>query len=348
MTEFLTVNGRINKMRQIMKESGVDIYIVPTSDFHMSEYVSPYFQVRKYLSGFTGSAGTLIITKETAYLYTDGRYFIQAKDELKGSEIILMKMGEKGVPTEEELIDRICEKGFVIGFDGRVISERYGAKISRLAANHGSRIKADEDLAVKVWEDRPELIFNPIYVLEEKYCGESFDSKIARVREKMKEKQAETYVLTSLDDQAWLFNFRGSDIEYNPVFLAYTIVTMDSVIIYTGTDIPDRNQNEKIIRKNYFEFYEELDKISGTVMVDLSETNYLVSEKLKNASIVDAENPTRIMKAIKNKTELDNIKKCHVWDGVAVTKYMHWMKKNVGKMHMTEVSASEYLEQLRK
>ncbi|MCR5837757.1 MAG: aminopeptidase P family protein [Lachnospiraceae bacterium] len=351
MSDIISVNERIDNLRNEMKKSGVDIYIVPTSDFHMSEYVSEYFQCRKYLSGFTGSAGTLIVTGENAYMYTDGRYFIQAKEELEGSSITLMRMGDAGVKKEEELIDEMCKDGGAIGFDGRVVSDIYGKKICDIAEKHGAAIMYDRDLADIVWKERPVLEFGPIYSLEEKYTGESVESKIERVRRIMKDNNTSSYVLTSLDDQAWLYNLRGSDVKCNPVFLSYSIITTDEVIIYTGSDIPkelsDDNQI-RIMQKPYHSFYDDLSKITGKVMVDLSVSNYLVSRMLSGAEIVDVENPTKKMKAVKNDTELENIRKCHVWDGVAVTKFMYWLKNNVGKETITEISAAEYLEKLRR
>ncbi|MBE5959237.1 MAG: aminopeptidase P family protein [Lachnospiraceae bacterium] len=348
MSDNITVNEKLYILRNNMKESGVDIYIVPTSDFHMSEYVSPYFQGRKYMSGFTGSAGTLIVTIEGAYLYTDGRYFIQAKNELEGSEIVLMRMNDKGVPDEEEFVESLCYEGIVIGFDGRVVSDKYGRKIEKIAKSHGGKIKADEDLVGKVWKERPALDFEPIYVLDEKYTGESVCDKLERLRARMEEVKAKTFVLTSLDDQAWLFNMRGNDIKFNPVFLSYSIITKDSVTVYTGIDIPVDCKKNNITNKSYFDFYEDLKEIRGRVIVDLAVSSFLVSENLKNAEIVDIENPTTGMKAVKNSTEIENLKKCHIWDGVAVTKYMYWLKTNVGKTEITEMSGSDYLEELRR
>lgn len=329
-----------------MMEMGISVYIIPTSDFHMSEYISEYFQTRRYMSGFTGSSGTLVVSTDKAYLFTDGRYFIQAESELKGTEIYLMRMGDKGVPNIEKFVEDILPEKGTIGFDGRVISCKFGEKLEAIASGKNGRIISDVDIPGELWEDRPNLEFSDIYFLEEKYTGRSVEDKLQCVREKMKGCGATSYVLSSLDDQAWLFNLRGNDIPCNPVFLSFSIITLDKAFIYTGKELPVVCDN--VVKKDYFQIYSDLRELRGDTMLDMSVVNYQIVKSLTNANIIDVANPTTMMKAVKNNTEIENLKKCHIKDGIAVTKFMYWLKNNIGKEQITEISASDYLEKLRR
>jgi len=341
----------ITKMQELLKNKDIDIYIVPTSDYHMSEYVSDYFKCRQFLSGFTGSAGTLVVLQEESFLFTDGRYFIQAQEEIEGSGITLMKMGEMGVPSLEEFVENNLPEGGVIGFDGKVVSNSLEKRLENITLAKRGSIVCEEDIVNGIWIERPHQSFNEIFVLDEKYSGESVESKLTRLRKEMKELDAEKMVITSLDNQAWLLNLRGSDIHCNPVFFSYTIVTMDEAFIYTGAKLPSEFVVKGVTRKPYFAFYEDLTTLTGKVLVDTENTNYLAINKLKqseNISFVEAFNPITVMKAVKNETEIKNLKKAHIIDGICVTKFMYWLKTNVVKGNITEISAAEYLDNLRK
>lgn len=342
------MSDRINALRAKMKEKNIDVYIVPTSDYHMSEYVCDFFKCREYLSGFTGSAGTLVVDLKNAYLFTDGRYFIQAEEELKGSPIKLMRMGDSKTPSLETLIERITPKKGCIGFDGRVVSYTFGVRMESIGNKNQGRIVSDMDLAGEVWKHRPHLFFDEIYFLEEKYTGKSTAEKLSDVRAEMKKYGVDAYVISSLDDQAWLFNLRGKDIPCNPVFLAFSIITGETAVLYTGAKIPEEMREAGVENRKYSEIYKDLEKIQGKVLIDASASNYMVVKSLKNAEVVDEFNITTMMKAVKNETEIANLKKCHIKDGVAVTKFMYWLKNNLGKTEITEISAADYLEHLRK
>ena len=216
---------RIEALRAKMQERNIDMYIVPTSDFHESEYVGDYFKARKYLTGFTGSAGTAVVTKEEAGLWADGRYFIQAERQLAGSPVTLYRMGEEGVPTVKEFVEKNLPQGGCLGFDGRVMNAKDGEDYEKTAKDKQGSVFVSEDLVGMIWKERPELPKHPVYILEEKYAGESTTSKLKRVREKMAEKEAEIHILTSLYDIAWLFNIRGGDIDHVPVALSFAAVT---------------------------------------------------------------------------------------------------------------------------
>lgn len=352
------IKERLAALKAAMKEADIDCYIIPTSDYHNSEYVSEYFMVRKYFSGFTGSAGTLVVLKDKAALFTDGRYFIQAAKQLQGSDITLMKMGEPKVPTLEEYVRQELKEGENIGFDGRVITAGDGLAFEKTAMEKGGKVIFHLDLAEKIWKDRPALLFTPVFVLKEEYSGESCDDKLKRLREKMKEEGAAVHLLTTLDDIAWLFNLRAKDVESCPVLLSYAVITMDEAILFAGERAFDETVRKylaehHITLKPYDDFYTYVADLVKTgpkekLLVCENRINYRLKKELGDAVIVDRVNPTTLMKAVKNSTEQENLRKVHLMDGVAVTKFMYWLKTNVGKVPMTEVSVSDYLESLRR
>ena len=352
------IKERLAALKAAMKEADIDCYIIPTSAYHNSDYVSEYFMVRKYFSGFTGSAGTLVVLKDKAALFTDGRYFIQAAKQLQGSDITLMKMGEPKVPTLEEYVRQELKEGENIGFDGRVITAGDGLAFEKTAMEKGGKVIFHLDLAEKIWKDRPALLFTPVFVLKEEYSGESCDDKLKRLREKMKEEGAAVHLLTTLDDIAWLFNLRAKDVESCPVLLSYAVITMDEAILFAGERAFDETVRKylaehHITLKPYDDFYTYVADLVKTgpkekLLVCENRINYRLKKELGDAVIVDRANPTTLMKAVKNSTEQENLRKVHLMDGVAVTKFMYWLKTNVGKVPMTEVSASDYLESLRR
>lgn len=351
------IKERLAALRAAMREADIDCYVIPTSDYHNSEYVSEYFMVRRYFSGFTGSAGTLAVLKDRAALFTDGRYFIQAARQLQGSGITLMKTGEPEVPTLEEYVKRELKEGENIGFDGRVVTAGDGLAFEKTAAEKGGKVIFHLDLAQEIWKDRPALSFTPVFVLPEEYSGESCDDKLKRLREKMKEEDAAVHLLTTLDDIAWLFNLRAKDVESCPVLLAYAAVTEKEAVLFAHGSAFDETvrgylANHHIALKPYDDFYTYVadmvkERPREKFLVCENRINYRLKKELGSAVIVDRANPTTLMKAVKNKTEQDNLQRAHLMDGVAVTKFMCWLKKNVGKIPMTEVSVSAYLESLR-
>lgn len=339
-----------------MAQRGIDIYVVPTSDFHDSEYVGEHFKARKFITGFTGSAGTAVITMTEAGLWTDGRYFVQAERQLEGSTVTLYRMGEEGVPTVDEfLAEKLPENG-CLGFDGRVIGGTWGRRMEKLAEKKNGTIHCNEDLIDIIWEDRPALSKEPVFILKEKYAGKSTAEKLAAVREAMEKEGADYHILTSLYDIAWLLNVRGGDIECVPVVLSYLVLTEKECIWFLQEEIVDEklraylNENH-ITTRSYDAIYEYVLDIPANAKVLLSagQVNYrIVSSLNEDITIIDKPNPTLLMKAVKNPTEVDNTRAAHVKDGVAVTKFMYWLKNNIGKTKITEISASDYLENLRK
>ncbi|MDU2148296.1 MAG: aminopeptidase P family protein [Paeniclostridium sordellii] len=350
------IKERLAKLREYMSEKNIDAYIIPSSDNHQSEYVGDHFKCREFISGFTGSAGTVVVTMEEAGLWTDGRYFIQAEKELEGSTIKLFKMGEEGVPTTEEYLYESLKEGKTLGFDGRVICAKEGINLEKKLAKKNIKIVYDYDLVGMIWNDRPDLSTAKAFLLDVKYAGETFSSKLNRVRESMKEKNANVHVITTLDDIAWLFNIRGGDVKFNPVVLSYALITLDKVYLFLdksklNEEILNELSKENVEIKPYndiYEFIKTLDK-NDKILLDSTKINYAILNNIPSeVEKVDEFNPTMFMKAQKNSIELENIRNSHVKDGVAFTKFMYWLKNNVGKIEISELSASKKLEDLRR
>lgn len=350
------INKRIQMLRQKMAERGITIYVVPTSDFHESEYVGDYFKARKFITGFTGSAGTAVITMDQAGLWTDGRYFIQAAAQLANSEVELFKMGEENVPTVIEFIRDHLVQGGGLGFDGRVINARLGTELKELAEQKKASFHTSQDLVGMIWEERPAMPMEPVFLLEEQYTGESTTSKIKRVREKMKQSNADVHILTSLDDIAWMLNIRGNDILHFPVVLSFLAITQTECCLFIHSKVLSesvRMQLEQwgITICDYEAIYSYVAQIEEkkTVWMDCDRVNFNICNQLNSeVKVLNQENPTVRMKAIKNPVELENLRNAHVEDGVAFTKFMYWLKTNVGKIPMTEITASDYLAERRK
>ncbi len=347
---------RLTALREEMKRRSIDIYVVPTADFHESEYVGEHFKARKFITGFTGSAGTAVITLKEAGLWTDGRYFVQAEKQLEGSTVTLYRMAEEGVPAVEEFVKDKLPQGGCIGFDGRTVNGAWGEKFAAIAEEKGGSLSVGEDLIDLIWTDRPELSRAPLFILEEKYSGKSTAEKIKDVRAKMAEEGADVHILTSLCDIAWLLNIRGGDIQSVPVVLSYLVLTKDQCIWFLQEEVVDDtiraylNENH-IETRPYDAIYTYVPAIpeSAVVLMNKSGVNYRICNELnKNIQVINKPNPTELMKAVKNPVEVDNIRLAHVKDGVAVTKFMYWLKTNIGKIPMTEISASDYLEARRR
>lgn len=335
------VKERIEELRKLMKEHGIDLYIIPTSDYHQSEYVGEYFGARKYMSGFTGSAGTLIVGLDEARLWVDGRYHIQAEKQTANTGITLMKMGLAGVDTINEYLEKNADK--TVGFDGRVMSYQE-------VLNMKNKVISNVDLVNEIWHDRPSISHEPAFIYDEKYCGESRGSKLQRLRKAMKD--CNHHIITSLDDIVWLFNIRGNDVPCNPVVLSYALINQEDAYLYVQDGVIDAKieailKRDSIYIKNYNDIYDDVEKLTGKVLLDKQIVNYEICRRL-NCEIVNGPNPTQLFKAIKNKTEIEATKYAHIKDGVAVTKFMYWLKTNVGKNPMDEVSISDKLEEFRK
>lgn len=351
----MSVLDRIERLRNVMEQQKIDCYIIPTDDYHHSEYVGDYFKFREYITGFTGSAGTAVFTKDKAGLWTDGRYFIQAEAQLKGSGITLYKSGEPDVPTIEEFLKSELKEGDVLGFDGRTVTYAQGKRYCRIADENGASLKYRLDFAQNIWKERPEMSMESVFSLEDEYTGEKIGSKLERIREIMKENGCNAHVLSSLDDIAWLLNIRGNDIAYCPLVLSYAIVYNNSVELFAdirkfSDDIINLLAENQVKIYPYEDIYRKVSEMTSEdkLLLDSSIMNYSLYQSIsKETVIVDKQNPEILMKSVKNETQAENLRKAHLKDAVAHTKFMYWLKKNIGRVEITELSASARLEGLR-
>ena len=346
---------RIHEMKEILKKEGVDFYLVPTADFHNSEYVNEYFKVRQFLSGFTGSNGTLVISQNEVGLWTDGRYFVQAEKELSGSGIVLYRMAEEGVPTIEEYLEQHVESGQTVGFDGRVVDAAFGRKLENVLSDKNVIFVYDKDLADALWTDRPDMPVSDIWVVPEEKCGKTVAQKLEDVRAVMKKEQAAHLLITKLDDIMWLYNIRANDVDCNPVALAYTFISEKEAVVFVQAKALTEEAKvhfEKygVLVKDYTEIVAYLEQcvLNGKVMCACNDINYLLYKLMgKRGELLDCENPTTLLKAVKNEVELENIRKYYLLDSVALTKFLFWMKMNAGKQPMDEYSVAMKLDYMR-
>lgn len=344
---------RIEALRERMKEKSIDFYLIPTSDYHNSEYVGDYFKIREWYSGFTGSNGTLLVGKNMVGLWTDGRYFVQADKELAGSGIELFRMGDEGVPTIPEYIKEHGKKGVRIGFDGRILRKSYVERMLKKCRDLEPKLCYEEDMAGALWEDRPGMSAEPVYYMDKKYCGMSIAEKWSLVREKMQEEDAEFLFVSKLDDIMWFLNIRGNDVECNPMVLSYLYILRDELHIFIqSVAVSDqlvqyfkRNQVQVHVYEEVFHFLEKESKgVSG--IADKDETSYLAFEVIsQNGMVLKARNPIEEIKAVKTEKEIEHIRHFYLMDSVAVCKYLYRMKKEgVG---MNEWSAGQVMDSLR-
>lgn len=351
----MTVTERIAALRTLMKEKKIDAYLVPTDNFHGSEYVGDYFKCRKYITGFTGSAGTAVIMQDMAGLWTDGRYFIQAAAQLEGTPVTLFKMGEPDVPTICKFLEEHLKEGMCLGFDGRTVSAAEADELKKILQKKQIRFSVNEDLIGEIWNDRPAISCEPVMELEKKWTGRSRADKCREIREKMKEKGADLFVLTSLDDIAWLLNIRGNDIHCCPVVLSYLVMDEKEIRLFAGEsafsqEIKDSLAADGVTTYPYNDIYTYVQTIPENQKVYLSRAQVnsrLVDNIPEKVTILDGENMTLLPKAVKNETEVRNEKAAHIKDGVAMTKFIYWLKKNIGSQTITELSAADKLYEFR-
>lgn len=343
----------IKKIQNKLAKKNISAYIIPTSDDHNSEYISDHFKSRAFLTGFSGSAGTLVLTPQKAYLWTDGRYHIQASKELEGKPIVLMKQGLAGVPTIEEFLKNNLKENDVLAFDGKVMSLAFVQKITKNLPFIS--IRDDVDFISEVWIDRPALPFSFLYKLEEFYSGKPFHEKLEDIRTIMHNHNLDTYILSSLEDQAWLYNLRANDILHTPVFLAFTIIENEACHLFIHTKKIDKII-EKYLKENnitlheYDSFYTHLKGLEEKrILLDENKINYSIYTSIaKKNDLCFKQDPTLLMKSIKNKKEIENIIYAHVKDGVAFTKFMYYVKNEIKESNnLTELSVTNELKKFR-
>lgn len=353
-------NVKIGQLRDRMKELGIDAYLVPTADFHESEYVGEFFKCRHFLTGFNGTAGTAVITMDKAGLWTDGRYFVQAEEQLSGSEIKLYRMGESEFPTLDEFLEEELPVDGCLGFDGRVVNSELGYGLQNLLQEKNVTINCSKDLVGEIWTSRPAMSCEPIWSLDVKYAGKSTVEKLSDLRDAMKKNKAQIHLMTALDEIAWLFNLRGNDIVNNPVFLSYALITQDEAYLYVqkeaikedtkmGKEVCAALAEAKVQVKEYAEFLQDVAALKNEkILLERKKASFAVCESIDaSCRIIDEMNPCATMKAVKNATEIENMRRVHLKDGIAVTKFMYWLKHTIGTCDMTEMTAAHKIEELR-
>ena len=348
----MIITQRLAQLRQEMAHHGMDGYVVVTDDFHGSEYVGDYFKARAYLSGFTGSAGTLVVLPDCAALWTDGRYFLQAADQLSGTGIELMRMGQPGVPAIGAFLAEHLPQNGTLGFDGCTVSSSLARTLSAALKEKNVRFACGEDLVDAVWPDRPALSDKPVWELTG--CGLTREEKLTRLREKMAEQNAAYLLLTSLTEIAWALNLRGGDVACTPVFLSFLLIGRDDAQLCiqpqaVPADIAERLTACGVTLRPYGGIYDLLRGLpAGTrVMADSATANYRIMESLSHAEVLDQPSPAVWLKACKTKEETDHFRAVHVKDGAALCRFLFWLKTRVGKEPVTELSAAAKLAAFR-
>lgn len=345
------IQERLAKLRQKMKDNDIQAYIIPTSDFHETEYVCEYFACRKYMSGFTGSAGIEVVLLDKAALWTDGRYFIQAENQLKGTGIDLMRQNQPGVPEIQDYIIENLKPGQTVGFDGRVMNTKDALQYKEIFDCAKLNMKVDVDLVNEIWTDRPQLPLTPTFHYAEKFSGESMASKLLRLREYLQKEHVESIILTKVDEIAWLYNLRAHDVPHFPIAMAYSIVTLDQAYLYINDSRLDelskaQFKGNNVTIREYNAIYEDIKQFNQSVLMDPTSVNYAIVSSIP-AKIKFEASPIILWKAMKNETELKCTKWAHIKDGVACTKFMYWLKQNAGKVKMDELQVQSKLQILR-
>lgn len=350
-----TVNERLSQLREIMKREHVDFYVVPTADFHSSEYVSEYFKVRKFLTGFTGSAGTLVVSQKEAGLWTDGRYFVQAAKQIAGTEVVLYRMGEEGVPTVEDYLAKEVLENQTVGFDGRTITASFGDTLAEKLQGKNVHFVYEKDLADEIWTDRPQLPCTKTWVVPDELSGQTAAEKLLRVRAEMKKNGAAHLLMSKLDDIMWLYNIRANDVTCNPVALSYTFISENEAVLFIQKaaltdEVEQYLAQNQVTCRDYAEIAEYIKsvKLTGKVWCAGRDINYLLYHLAQNRTeVVDLDNPTTLLKAVKNQTEMESTRKYYIEDSAVLTRFLFWMKKQAGKEPMDEISVAEKLDKMR-
>ena len=351
----MKVVERIDLLRKLMKDRKIDAYIIPSSDPHQSEYVPEHWKSRVFISGFTGSAGTVVVTKDKAGLWTDGRYYIQAEKQLEGTGIKLFKAAQLDVPSFTDWIIGELSDGQCVGFDGRLLSTAKVREMKESFDKKNIKISKKYDLIDEIWKDRPLVPVDKVYVHDIKFAGKTTLEKLKEVRSEMDKKNANFYLLSSLDDIACLFNLRGNDIVNNPVFIAFALISKDNALLFIDGRKVDINVKVEL-EKNEVEI-RDYDSIKGIltglekgdkILFDPNKVSIDIYDAIaKESQRINGDNITTKLKSVKNDMEIKNLKNCQVKDGVAMVKFLHWLDKSIGKFNVTEISAADILEKYR-
>ena len=350
----MTYKEKLTAIREQMQADNVQAYLIPSADPHMSEYLPKHYQCIPFVSGFKGSAGTLLITSDFAGLWTDSRYFEQATEQLDGSGFELVKLKVQHMPEYIEWLGETLPAGSVIASDVKLLSVLSGDLITKRLSRKGITL-SHQDYLSPIWKDRPSLPTDAAFLIEEKHIGQSVSSKLAEVRAALSKFQADYHLVSSLDDMAWLFNIRGKDVSYNPVVLSFALISQDHAKLFIDPAKLKESEKESLL-KNGVEVlpYDEIETaLSGlpensSIFIDPKRNCYAyISVLPASVTVIKETNPSTILKAVKNQTELANTRTAMVKDGVALTRFFKWISENIGKIKITELSAAAKLRSFR-
>jgi Xaa-Pro aminopeptidase len=350
---MMTVNQRIEALREVMKREHLAAFIFPSTDPHQGEYVPDHWKGREFISGFNGSAGTAVVTLTSAALWTDSRYFIAAEEQLRGTEFQLMKLKMPGTPTIDEWIGKECGAGAEVGVDGMVNSANaVKSLIADLRQQGGITLRNNLDPLAQIWTNRPPIPEYPVEIYPIKFAGESCHEKIARIRKALREKHADGMLMSALDDIAWTLNLRGTDVHCNPVFVSYLLISTKDVTLYINkvkltAEVETYLKTEGIAVAPYEDVAKGLkDYFEYNILLDPDEVNYTLYKQVTR-EIVEAESPVKRMKTVKNPTEIAGFKTAMLKDGIAMTKFLKWLRPAVEAGGQTEISVDQKLTSLR-
>lgn len=347
---------RLARLRELMKREHLPAFIFPSTDAHQSEYVADHWRGREWISGFNGSAGTAVVTMKSAALWTDSRYFLAAEEQLEGTEYQLMRLKIEGTPTIAEWLGKELQdvQSPEVGLDGMVNSYNYVKDLSySLRKLGGITLRTNLDPLEQIWENRPSLPANPVEIQSLEYAGETLVSKVARIRKSLRELHADGMLVSALDDIAWTLNLRGTDVHCNPVFVSYLLIESDKVSLFVddnklSPEVKQYLQDNQVSLYNYNKVEKCLESYSEyNILLDGDETSYYLWKTVKCQEIVAAASPIPAMKAVKNKAEIEGYRSAMLKDGVAMVKFLKWLKPAVEAGGQTEISIDEKLTSLR-
>lgn len=347
------ISKRLAALRSYMQNKGLHAFVIPSTDAHLSEYPASHWQAREWISGFTGSAGTVVVTLDKAALWTDSRYFLQVADELDPQRFLLHKEGLPHTPSISEWLDSELDSGAYVGFDGKVYAAREALNLIHQLNQCGLHVIADYDPFDTIWNDRPLIPQNPIYIFSEKYTGESARHKISRICDAVEKTGASSLLVASLDTIAWIFNIRGNDVKCNPIAVSYAIISREKTILFiTSSKLPEdvtRYLTEQgVTLAHYNDIYDYTQKLFGTICLNSEKIPYKLYENIPaDCKIVDVPSPADWMKSVKNHTEINGFRRAMEKDGIALVRFLMWLEKTVPQGLVSELDIPYKLVELR-
>ncbi len=349
----MTIAQRLEALREVMRREHLAAFIFPSTDPHQGEYIPDHWKGREFISGFNGSAGTAVVTLTSAALWTDSRYFIAAEGQLRDTEFQLMKLKIEGTPTIAEWIGKECEAGAEVGVDGMVNSTNSVKELmGDLRHQGGITLRTNLDPLAQIWKDRPDIPLNPVEIFPLEYAGEATHDKLSRIRRALRQQHADGMLMSALDDIAWTLNLRGTDVHCNPVFVSYLLISSTTTTLYVDQrkltpEVLAYLKAENITVDDYENVGKGLkDYFEYNILLDPDEVNYSLYKKVSR-EIIEAESPVKRMKTVKNETEIAGFHKAMIKDGIALVKFLKWLKPAVEAGGQTEISIDEKLTSLR-